>query len=181
MIRAFSSLWPKKLMNKKAGRRTRSASGSAWNPKHYRLWSEHDASASWISSKAARTAAITKAEKVQFLPWIAFSTSSTTSLGKRIVLLIVGGVDGIWNLLIDRSSQYICITISLYHHFSKVCIAFAITLGITIPCYKTTAIGQSVRLEYLIYTALFFPQANPTIWFLARTKWYHSRSVCGLF
>ena len=93
--------------------------------KHYGCRSGYDASASWTSSRAIRTAAITKAEKVQFLLWIAFSTSSTTSLGNRMVLLIVGGVDGIWNLPIDFSSQYICIATSLYHHFLKVCIAFA--------------------------------------------------------
>ena len=96
--------------------------------KYYGCWSGLDVSISRTSSKAARTAAITKAENVQFLFWIAFSTPSTTSLGKRIVLLIVGGVDGIWNLPMDVSSQYICITISLYHYFSKVCIAFAMQL-----------------------------------------------------
>ena len=52
---------------------------------------------SFKSSRAARTAAITKAENVQSLPLIAFSTSSTTSVGKRIVLLVVGGVVGILN------------------------------------------------------------------------------------
>ena len=43
------------------------------------------------SSNAARTAAITNAEKVHSLPFIAFSTPSTTSLGNLIVSLIVGG------------------------------------------------------------------------------------------
>lgn len=47
------------------------------------------------SASAARTAAMTNAENVQSFPWIAFSTDSTTSLGKRMVLFVVGGVDGI--------------------------------------------------------------------------------------
>ena len=43
---------------------------------------------------------MTNAEKVQLLPSIAFSISSMMSLGKRIVLLVVGGMDGTLNFLI---------------------------------------------------------------------------------
>lgn len=60
---------------------------------------------SFRSSKAFLTAAMTNAEKVQEVPRMAFSTSSTTSLGKRTVLLVVGDAEGILNLLIV-SSQY---------------------------------------------------------------------------
>lgn len=56
------------------------------------------------SSNAARTAATINAENVHSLPLIAFSTSATTSLGKRIVLLMVGGVSGILNFPIVASS-----------------------------------------------------------------------------
>ena len=45
--------------------------------------------------KTTLTAAITKAENVQSLPFIAFSTLSITSFGKRMVLLVVAGTDGI--------------------------------------------------------------------------------------
>lgn len=48
-----------------------------------------------ISSKALRTAEITKAEKVQFLPFIASFTLAITSFGNRMVLLVVGGIEGI--------------------------------------------------------------------------------------
>lgn len=48
-----------------------------------------------ISSNAARTAEITKAEKVQSLPFMASSTLAIMSLGKRMVLFVVGGTDGI--------------------------------------------------------------------------------------
>ncbi len=47
------------------------------------------------SSKAARTAAITKAEKVQSFPRMASSTCSITSFGNRMVLLVVSGMEGI--------------------------------------------------------------------------------------
>ena len=50
-----------------------------------------------MSSIAALRAAITNAEKVQSLFLIKFSTSKMISLGKRMVLLVVGGVDGILN------------------------------------------------------------------------------------
>lgn len=46
------------------------------------------------SSSAARTAAMTKAEKVQSFPRMASSTCSMTSFGNRTVLLVVGGTDG---------------------------------------------------------------------------------------
>ena len=65
------------------------------------------------SSRAARTAAITKAEKVQSLPLIAFSTPSTTSLGKRIVLFTVGGFSGILNLPIADTSISIAVALLL--------------------------------------------------------------------
>ena len=51
-------------------------------------------------SKATLTASITNAVKVQLLPSIAFSTFSIISLGKRIHLLVVGGIDGILNFFI---------------------------------------------------------------------------------
>ena len=51
-------------------------------------------------SKATRTASITKAENVQFCPLMAFSTCSITSLGKRIHLLVVGGIEGILKFFI---------------------------------------------------------------------------------
>ena len=53
---------------------------------------------SFMSSIAALKAAITNAEKVQSLFLIKFSTSKMISLGKRMVLLVVGGVDGILNV-----------------------------------------------------------------------------------
>lgn len=72
------------------------------------------------SSNAARTAAITKAEKEQSLPLIAFSTSSTTSLGNLIVLLTVGGFSGIINLLIYYPSVSIAFVLHLaYGKISK--------------------------------------------------------------
>ena len=71
---------------------------------------------SFRSSKAARTAAITKAEKVQSFPTITASTAAITSLGNRIVLFVVGDWLGILNLLIlQRLPQY-----NLYFY----CIAF---------------------------------------------------------
>ena len=45
-------------------------------------------------SSAHRTASTTKAVKVQSLPWIWASTCSITSLGKRMLLLVVGGTAG---------------------------------------------------------------------------------------
>ena len=47
------------------------------------------------SSTAARTAAMTKAEKVQSFPWIRDSTRSIRSFGNRMVLFVVGGLEGI--------------------------------------------------------------------------------------
>ena len=47
------------------------------------------------SSTAARTAATTKAEKVQSFPWIRDSTRSIRSFGNRMVLFVVGGIEGI--------------------------------------------------------------------------------------
>ena len=55
-------------------------------------------------SSATLTASITNAEKVQFLPCIAFSICSITSFGKRMHLLVVGGTEGILNSLIDHHS-----------------------------------------------------------------------------
>ena len=52
-------------------------------------------------SNAERTAAMTKAEKVQSFPVIVASTFSMTSFGKRMVLFVVGGIDGILNLSIN--------------------------------------------------------------------------------
>ena len=49
------------------------------------------------SRKAFRAAAMTNAEKVQSFPAMAFSISSMTSLGNRMVLLVVAGVLGISN------------------------------------------------------------------------------------
>lgn len=49
------------------------------------------------SSIAALTAAITNAEKLQSFPQITFSVLSIKSLGKRMVLLVVGGTVGILN------------------------------------------------------------------------------------
>ena len=59
-------------------------------------------SSSWRFSRATRTASTTKAEKVQSLPRIAFSTCSTTSLGKRMLLFVVEGTLGILNFLTVR-------------------------------------------------------------------------------
>lgn len=84
-----------------------------------------------ISSNAARTAAITKAEKVHSLPLMAFSTASTTSLGKRMVLLVVGGVVGILKQPIIYPSQYNCIAFSVSVFLQKVCIANAMQICYT--------------------------------------------------
>ena len=54
----------------------------------------------WLLQFFLHSVDYTKAEKVQFLPEIAFSTSSIISLGNRMVLLVVGGIAGILNLLI---------------------------------------------------------------------------------
>ncbi len=48
-----------------------------------------------ICSTADRTAAIIKAVNVQLVPAMTLSTFFTTSSGKRIVLLVVGGITGI--------------------------------------------------------------------------------------
>ena len=83
----------------------------------------------WLkSSSAARTAAITNAENVQSFPWIACSTASTTSFGKRMVLFVVGGVEGILKLPTHVTSQYICTASSLHPQLAKVCIANAMQL-----------------------------------------------------
>ncbi len=81
-----------------------------------------------IFSNAARTAAMTKAENVQSFPWMAVSTCSITSLGKRMVLFVVGGIDGILKLPIIITSQYICIAFSVGYGYAKVCIANAMHL-----------------------------------------------------
>ena len=52
----------------------------------------HGFSSSSKFSSIILTASTTKALKVQFFPRIAFSTSSITSIGKRIDLLAVGGI-----------------------------------------------------------------------------------------
>lgn len=49
--------------------------------------------------KTARTASMTNAEKVHPVPRIACSTSSIKSFGKRIDLLVLGDISGIWNPL----------------------------------------------------------------------------------
>ena len=46
------------------------------------------------------------AEKVQSFPLIACSTASTTSFGKRMVLFVVGGVEGILKLPMRFTSQF---------------------------------------------------------------------------
>ena len=78
------------------------------------------------STNAARTAAITKAEKVQSLPLITFSTSSTTSLGNLIVLLTVGGVSGILNLLINYPS--VSIAFALHLAYGKISNKYALQM-----------------------------------------------------
>ena len=52
-------------------------------------------------SSATLTDSITKAEKVQFLHFIASSTCSITSFGKRMHLFVVSGIDGILNSFIQ--------------------------------------------------------------------------------
>lgn len=69
------------------------------------------------SSRAARTAAITNAEKVHSFPLIAFSTSSTMSPGKRIVLLTVGGFSGILNFPIAAPSK--ALQLYCYHFIAE--------------------------------------------------------------
>lgn len=71
------------------------------------------------------TAAMTKAEKVQFFPWMAASTCSMTSFGKRMVLLVVLGMEGILNFLMHR----LCYKVSnliIEHKKAVVCIANAL-------------------------------------------------------
>ena len=71
------------------------------------------------------TAAMTKAEKVQFFPWMAASTFSMTSFGKRMVLLVVGGIEGILNFLMHQ----LCYKVSsliIEHKKAVVCIANAL-------------------------------------------------------
>lgn len=80
------------------------------------------------SSNAARTAAITKAENVHSLPRIVFSTLFTISLGNRMVLLTVGGMDGILNLPISSTSQCICFALIIYVLLRKICIALALRI-----------------------------------------------------
>lgn len=78
-------------------------------------------------SRATRTASTTKAENVQFVPFIAVSTSSIMSFGNRTLLLVVGGNDGILNFLIKSpritiihtKSMQICITNVLQCLFVK--------------------------------------------------------------
>ena len=76
------------------------------------------------SSNAIRTAAMTNAEKVQSSPWMACSTASTTSEGKRMVLLTVGGVFGILNLPIRIPRN----TIVLQKFYGKICRKYALQL-----------------------------------------------------
>ena len=78
-----------------------------------------------MSSSAFLTAAITNAENVQSLPCMAFSTSSMMSLGKRMVLFVVGGIDGILKFPMPFTSQYVCLAYSVKQNVCKICIAFA--------------------------------------------------------
>ena len=91
----------------------------------YKIGQERDSSR---SSSAWRTAAMTNAEKLQSLPRMASSTCKITSLGKRMVLFVVGGMDGILNLLTFSTSQYTCNAIILRQTNLKICIAFALQM-----------------------------------------------------
>lgn len=73
-------------------------------------------------SRATLTASTTNAVKVQHLPEIAFSTSSITSFGKRIHLLVVGGTDGILNFF----KQSLLLRIIVYKKIYEICIAFVL-------------------------------------------------------
>ena len=86
---------------------------------------------SFKSSKAAVTAAMTNAEKVQSLPWMASSTCCTTLDGNRIVLLTVGGVEGILKFAIPVTSQCKCIANSVKYRKLKICIAIAMHISYT--------------------------------------------------
>ena len=68
--------------------------------KHEKRPPQRSFSCSFKSSNAARTAATTKAEKVQSLPRIAASISSSISLGKRTDLFVVGGTLGILKAIV---------------------------------------------------------------------------------
>ena len=67
---------------------------------------------------ATRTASTTKAENVQFFPWMTSSTFCKTSVGKRMVLLVVGGVDGILKVAIFIPRNTIVLLL-LYEYIIK--------------------------------------------------------------
>ena len=71
------------------------------------------------SSTAARTAATTKAEKVQSFPWIRDSTRSIRSFGNRMVLFVVGGIEGILKDM--RYTSQSIYWFSLIHQISLLC------------------------------------------------------------
>lgn len=71
-------------------------------------------------SSATLTASITKAVNVQVVPEIAFSTSSIKSFGNRMLLLVVGGIDGISNFFIIITNTIVHITVLI------ICITFVL-------------------------------------------------------
>ena len=71
---------------------------------------------------------MTKAEKVQLFPLIASSTLLIRSFGKRIVLLVVRGMDGILNLDIRIPRNTIVLLSIIIYSRQKVSIAFAMQM-----------------------------------------------------
>ena len=93
-------------------------------------------------SRATLTASTTKAVKVQDLPDIAFSTSSITSLGKRMLLVVVGGTDGILNF---RNNITPLLSNIVYKKRYILCIANV--LQMCILCYN---IGKEPAISFRI-------------------------------
>ena len=80
------------------------------------------------SSTAARTAATTNAENVQSLLQISASTLSIKSLGKRTVLFVVGGIEGILKAITKYTSQCNHLAFSLLIFIYFICIAFVFSI-----------------------------------------------------
>lgn len=100
-----------------------------WQNKNHRskqLRSGGVQSLSFRFSRATLTASTTNAEKVQFFPLIAASTWKIRSLGKRIDLLVVGGIDGILNFFNRSSPRSTIVSPIMPEDKVKLCNAFAL-------------------------------------------------------
>ena len=100
-----------------------------------------------------RTASTTKAEKVQSLPTMAFSTCSITSLGKRMDLFVVAGILGILNLLIIHLKCYSALSVLRYA--LQIYVAFVARL-----CYDINGVRVLEDSETELYKAMYYKLFN---------------------